>query len=71
MKQKQFADIRRNERWMADLETAVNSLSEVCNWEGMFIHETQEETVAQAHGILTMYLNSAKEQHAKILKELE
>lgn len=71
MKQEQFADIRRNERWMADLETAVNSLSEVLDWEYALHSKTQEETVAQAHGILTMYLNSAKEQHAKMLKELE
>lgn len=71
MKQKQFTDIRRNERWMSDLEKAVNALSEVLNWEYALHSKTQEEIVAQAHGILTMYLNSAKEKHAKMLKELE
>lgn len=70
MKAELYKNLRQSEQYMEMLEAGVKALSNLLETFEI-VNKERENIIAQAHGSLTVELNTEKENYKRLIKQLD
>lgn len=70
MKAELYKNLRQSEQYMEMLETGIKALSNLLETFEI-VNKERENIIAQAHGSLTVELNTEKENYKRLIKQLD
>lgn len=70
MKAELYKNLRQSEQYMYLLENAIEALSNLWN-KFEILNDTRAENIAQAHGSLTVELNTERENYKRLINQID